>query len=90
MVLTGGDIIRENQISAVGDELRIYNLLESMKLLQISKRFHIFTSGIWPMSNPLTEKEVHYESIECIKNLDGLSPQKFQKKYISVLFGGDG
>jgi hypothetical protein len=28
-------ILQESQISAFGDKLRIYNLLESMKLLQI-------------------------------------------------------
>jgi hypothetical protein len=40
-----------------------------MMLLQIPKGYHRFTSGIRPMSNLLTEKEVNYESIESIKNL---------------------
>jgi len=64
----GGDLLRDVQIS------------KFLKLLQILNGYHRSTSGFRPMSNHLTEKEVHYESIESIKNLAGLSPNQFEKK----------
>jgi len=51
-----------------------------MKILHILYGYYRFISGILPMSNLLTVKEVNYESIESIKNLAGLSPNQFQKK----------
>ena len=71
---------KENQISVLGDTLRVTNLLELMKILHIRYGYHKFIQGIGPMSNLLTAKEVNYESIESIKNLVGLSPNQFEKK----------
>jgi hypothetical protein len=62
------------------DTLRITKLSKSTKILHIPYGYHRFISGIRPMSNLLTEKEINYESIESIKNLAGLSPNQFKKK----------
>ena len=70
----------KNQISADSDTLRNVKISKFLKLLQILNGYHRSTSGFRPMSNHLTEKEVHYESLESIKNLAGLSPNQFEKK----------
>jgi hypothetical protein len=75
----------KNQISADGDLLRITKLSKSTKILHIPYGYHRFISGILPMSNLLTVKEVNYESIESIKNLAGLSPNQFEKKTLTAV-----
>jgi len=74
------DIITENQISGDSDTLRNVKISKFLKLLQILKEYHRSILGFRPMSNYLTKKEVHNESIESIKNLAGLSPNQFEKK----------
>ena len=63
-----------------GDKLRDVQISKLLKLLQILNGYHRSILGFRPMSNHLTKKEVHYESIESIKNLAGLSPNQFEKK----------
>ena len=64
----------------ITDILRNVQISKFLKLLQILNGYHRSILGFRPMSNHLTEKEVHYESIESIKNLVGLSPNQFEKK----------
>jgi hypothetical protein len=64
----------------ISDILRNVKISNFLKLLRILNGYHRSISGFRPMSNHLTKKEVHYESIESIKNLAGLSPNQFEKK----------
>ena len=61
-------------------DMRETQISNFLKILQILYGYHKFTSGLRPMSNLLTVKEVNYESIHSIKNLARLSPNQFEKK----------